>query len=63
MIITTGNSLITLTEEELEHLTREIRETVALVASSKKTKAVFTIVSLWNIHKKKRDKINKTIFI
>lgn len=59
---TTHELLITLTENELEVLTREIKETIAFDAMAKKTKPVFTAANLWNIHKMRKP-IKRRMFI
>jgi hypothetical protein len=57
------NLLVTLNENELAHLTSQVRETIALDALIEKTKQVFTAADLWNIHKMKRVRTGRRMFL
>jgi hypothetical protein len=57
------NLLVTLNENELAHLTNQVRETIALDALIEKTKQVFTAADLWNIHKMKRVRTGRRNFL
>jgi hypothetical protein len=48
---------------ELENLTREIKETVAIEMHVENEKPVFTAADLWNIHNMKRTRATRRNYI
>lgn len=53
MKLTSNNLLETLNYEELKNLTKEVRETIAVV-NTKSAKKVFTSADLWNVQRRRR---------
>ena len=52
-----------LNASELENLTREVKETVAITVPAENAKPVFTATNLWNIHNMKRTRLPRRTFI
>ena len=53
------NLFAVLNAQELENLTKEVRETVAVHGDAENAKPLFTAANLWNIHNMKRDRISR----
>ena len=53
------NLFAELNAQELESLTKEVRETVAVHDDAGNAKPLFTAANLWNIHNMKRDRISR----
>jgi len=57
------DSLLKMNTNELELLTREVKETIAFDAINNKTETVFTAANLWKIHKMRRQIKSRKMFI
>ena len=57
------NLLVNLSKNELAHLTKEVKETVALDGFVAETKRVFTAADLWSIHKRRAVRTGRKMFI
>ena len=57
------NLLVTLDKNELVELTKEGKETVATDIKASKAKTVFTAADLWNIHRMRKVRTGRRMFI
>ena len=56
------NLFAELNAQELENLTKEVYETVAVHSQTENAKPAFTAANLWNIHNMKRERISRRTF-
>ena len=57
------NLFAELNASELEHLTKEVKETIAKEVHVENAEPVFTAANLWNIHNMKRTRSLRRTFI
>ena len=56
------NLFAELNAQELENLTKETRETVAVHNHAENAKPGFTAANLWNIHNMKKERVSRRIY-